>query len=114
MDLPDFSNYDEVDEGDTITVAELSDQDFVSEVNSINELDDPKIEFESKPETEVADVSTVQVQQAIDCLKQYIVKNDIPEDLNDEFMTAAGKMNKYLMFTKIHKSIQTKITPYFK
>ena len=86
----------------------------MSKVKSMIEQDDPEIEFESKPETEVADVSTVQAPLAIDCLKRYIMKNNIPEELNDKFMTAAGKVEKFLMFTRLHKSIETKITDNFK
>ena len=114
MELPDFSNYVEVHEGNTEVVAELTDQEIVSEVKSMNKEDDPQIESKSEPEIEVADISAVQAQRVIDCFKRYIVKNDTSEDLNDEFMTAAGKVDKFLMFTRIHKSIQTKITDYFK
>ena len=101
-ELPDYSNYVVVDEIDTEVVAGLTDQKIVSDVKSMSEQDNPKIESESESETEVADGSMVEVQQVIDW------------DLNDEFMTTAGKVDKFLMFTKIHKSVQRKITDYFK
>ena len=34
MELPDFSNYIEADEGDTEVVAELTDMEIVSEVKT--------------------------------------------------------------------------------
>ena len=74
MELPDFKNYVEVDKGDIEVVAELVHQEIVLEVKSVNKQDDLEIESKSEPETEVAGVSTVQPQQAIDCLKRYIIK----------------------------------------
>ena len=113
MELPDFSNYVGVDEGDIEVVAELADKEIVSEIKSTNEQDDLEIESESELETEVADVSAVRARRAINCLKRYIMKNDNFKDISDEFMTAAGKVDKFLMFTRIHKSVQAKITDYF-
>ena len=74
MELPDFKNYVEVDKGDIEVVVELVHQEIVLEVKSVNKQDDLEIESKFEPETEVAGVSTVQTQQAIDCLKRYIIK----------------------------------------
>ena len=80
----------------------------------MNVKDDPEIKSESEPETEVEEVSTVQAQRATDCLKQYIIKSNISQDLNDDFIAAAEKLEKFLTLTTTQESTQTKITDYFK
>ena len=112
VDLPDLNDYLDVDEDDVETVAELTDQEIVMEVKDMNEQDG-----EEEPEAtgaEVTEITTLQAQQAIDCLKRYIVKSDIPDNVNEEFMAAVSKVDKHLIMTKIQKSTQKKITDFFK
>ena len=53
-------------------------------------------------------------QQAIDCLKRYIIKSDIPKNVNKEFIAATVKVDKHLIMTRIQKHMQKKITNFFK
>ena len=109
VDLPDLKEYLGVDENDAKVAAEHTDQEIVAEVKDMNKQDG-----EEKQEAAGAEITMLQAHQAIDCLKRYIIKSDIPKDVNEKFMAAAVKVHKHLIMTRIQKSMQKKITDFFK
>ena len=107
VDLPDLKDYLGIDEDNTEVVAKLTDQEIVTEVKDTNKQDSD--EEPEAAQAEIIEVTMLQAQQAIGCLKRYIIKSDIPEDVNEEFMAVAAKVDKHMIITRIPKSTQKKL-----
>ena len=99
VDLPDLKDYLGVDEHDAKVVAELTDQEIITEMKGMNEQDG-----EEEPKTagaKINEITMLQAQQVINWLKRYTIKSDIPENVNKEYIMAAVKVDKHLMMTRI-------------
>ena len=62
---------------------------------------------------EITEITMLQAQQAIDCLKRYIIQSGVPEDVSEEFRAAAAKVNKHLSMTRMQKRKQKKIRLFY-
>ena len=103
-----MKNYFGVDEDNAAVIVKLTDQEIVTEVKDMNKQDDE--EQTEAAGTEMTEITMLQAQQqAIDCLKSYIIKSDGPEDVNEESIAAAVKVNKHLIMTRNQKSTQKKL-----
>ena len=111
IDLPDLNDYLAIDENDADVVAKLTDQEIVAEVTDMSRQD---VEEETEEAgAEITEITMLQAQQAIDCLKRYIIQSGVPEDVSEEFIAAAAKVDKHLSMTRMQKRKQKKITDYF-
>ena len=111
IDLPDLNDYLAIDENDADVVAELTDQEIVAEVTDMSRQD---VEEETEEAgAEIIEITMLQAQQAIDCLKKYIIQSGVPKDVSEEFIAAAAKVDKHLSMTRMQKRKQKKITDYF-
>ena len=71
VDLPDLKDYLGIDADDAEVVAKLTDQEIVTEVKDTNKQDS-----DEEPEAahaEIIEVTMLQAQQTIDCLKRYTI-----------------------------------------